>query len=163
MSDLRFEWAERKNASNKRKHGISFEEAETVFYDDRAVLRALHFYSENQRVEQMVRDLKKGNIEAYLEGVRQSGNSSFRFLQNVYSPRHVANQAVSLTLALTERFLAGEGASRVHGGGFAGTIQVFIPTARFADYVKFMERYFGEGSVVPLTVRPLPAGELNKD
>lgn len=130
---------------------------------DRAVLRALHFYSENQRVEHMVRDLKKGDIEAYLEGVRRSGDSSFCFLQNVYSPRHVANQAVSLALALTERFLAGEGASRVHGGGFAGTIQVFIPTARFADYVMFMERYFGEGSVVPLSVRPLPAGELKKN
>ncbi|MCK5249341.1 MAG: galactokinase [Spirochaetaceae bacterium] len=130
---------------------------------DRAVLRAIHFYSENRRVEQMVKDLKNGDIEAYLESVRLSGDSSFRFLQNVFSPRHVTNQAVSLALALTERFLAGEGASRVHGGGFAGTIQVYIPTIRFADYVRFMERYFGEGSVVPLSVRPLPAGELKKN
>lgn len=130
---------------------------------DRAVLRAIHFYSENRRVELMVKDLKNGDIEAYLESVRLSGDSSFRFLQNVFSPRHVTNQAVSLALALTERFLAGEGASRVHGGGFAGTIQVYIPTIRFADYVRFMERYFGEGSVVPLSVRPLPAGELKKN
>ena len=130
---------------------------------DRAVLRALHFFNENKRVGEMVDNLKTGNIEAYLEGVRSSGDSSYRFLQNVFSPRHTAEQAVSLALALTERFLDGTGASRVHGGGFAGTIQVFIPTSRFSDYVSFMERYFGKGSVVPLSVRPLPVGELKKN
>ena len=130
---------------------------------DRAVLRALHFFNENKRVGEMVDNLKTGNIEAYLEGVRSSGDSSYRFLQNVFSPRHTAEQAVSLALALTERFLDGTGASRVHGGGFAGTIQVFIPTSRFSDYVGFMERYFGKGSVVPLSVRPLPVGELKKN
>ncbi len=111
----------------------------------------------------MVDNLKTGNIEAYLEGVRSSGDSSYRFLQNVFSPRHTAEQAVSLALALTERFLDGTGASRVHGGGFAGTIQVFIPKSRFSDYVGFMERYFGKGSVVPLSVRRMPVGELKKN
>ncbi len=130
---------------------------------DRAVLRGLHFYGENRRVGEMVEALKKKDIPSYLDGVRRSGDSSWRFLQNVFSPRHVDKQAVSLALALSEIFLEGEGASRVHGGGFAGTIQVFIPRKRFKAYTSFMEGYFGAGSVVPLSVRPLPAGELHKD
>jgi len=130
---------------------------------DRAVLRGLHFYSENRRVGEMVDALKKKDIEAYLDGVRRSGDSSWRFLQNVYSPRHVDEQAVSLALALSEGFLKREGASRVHGGGFAGTIQVFVPAARFNAYTEYMEGYFGKGSVVPLSVRPMPVGELHKD
>jgi len=128
---------------------------------DRAVLRGLHFYGENRRVGEMVEALRNKDIPAYLEGVRQSGDSSWRFLQNVFSPRHVDEQAVSLALALSERFLEGKGASRVHGGGFAGTIQVFIPTGRFKAYTAFMEEYFSKGSVVPLSVRPLPVGELH--
>jgi galactokinase len=127
---------------------------------DRAVLRALHFFSENRRVGEMVEYLKKGDIEGYLKGVLSSGDSSYRFLQNVFSPRHTDEQAVSLALALTEHFLDGQGASRVHGGGFAGTIQVFIPTPLFSDYVAYMEVFFGKGSVVPLSVRPVPAGEI---
>jgi galactokinase len=109
----------------------------------------------------MVEALKRKDIKAYLDGVRRSGDSSWRFLQNVFSPRHVDEQAVSLALALSERFLDGEGASRVHGGGFAGTIQVFIPTERFEAYTSFMEGYFGKGSVVPLSVRPLSVGEIH--
>jgi galactokinase len=130
-------------------------------HGDRAVLRALHFYGENPRVGEMVEALKRKDIKAYLDGVRRSGDSSWRFLQNVFSPRHVDEQAVSLALALSERFLDGEGASRVHGGGFAGTIQVFIPTERFEAYTAFMEGYFGKGSVVPLSVRPLSVGEIH--
>ena len=129
---------------------------------DRAVLRAIHFYDENKRVVEMVDALRSGNIEEYLDGVRRSGDSSYRFLQNVYSPRHVERQAVSLALALTERFLNGTGASRVHGGGFAGTIQVFIPSDRFEEYVAYMEEFFGNGSVVPLSVRPDPVGEISR-
>ena len=131
-------------------------------FGERAVLRALHFYSEDNRVVEMTRHLKNGDIEAYLDGVRRSGDSSYRFLQNVFSPRHPGQQAVSLALALSERFLAGDGAARVHGGGFAGTIQVFVSTERFEDYRKEMETVFGAGSVVPLAVRPLPAGEVRR-
>ena len=135
----------------RRKHG------------DRAVLRAIHFFDENRRVDSMVKALKDSDIDAYLDGVRNSGDSSYRFLQNVYSSRHPENQGVSLALALTEKFLSGEGASRVHGGGFAGTIQVFIPCARFEDYTAYMEYFFGEGSVSALSVRPLPVGEVRPD
>ena len=129
---------------------------------DRAVLRALHFYNENKRVKMMVETLKTGDVEGYLEGVRSSGDSSFRFLQNVFSPRHVNEQGLSLALALSERFLEGQGAARVHGGGFAGTIQVFVPSERFKAYVDFMEPIFGKGSVVPLSVRPVSVGEISK-
>ena len=127
---------------------------------DRALLRALHFYSENRRVSAMVEALKSADIDGYLEGVRGSGDSSYRFLQNVFSPHHVNDQAVSLALALTERFLGTQGACRVHGGGFAGTIQVFIPNERFDSYRKYMEPFFGENCVVKLSIRPLPVGEL---
>jgi galactokinase len=120
-------------------------------HGDRAVLRAIHFFDENRRVDSMVEALKDSDIDAYLDGVRNSGDSSYRFLQNVYSSRHPENQGVSLALALTERFLAGEGASRVHGGGFAGTIQVFIPSGRFEDYTAYMgvllRTGFGGGAV----------------
>lgn len=128
---------------------------------DRAVLRALHFFNENRRVEEMVDALNRNDMKFYLDGVRRSGDSSWRFLQNVFSPRHVDEQAVSLALALSERFLDGKGASRVHGGGFAGTIQVFVPAARFEAYTDYMEGFFGKGSVVPLSIRPLPVGEIH--
>jgi len=127
---------------------------------DRAVLRALHFFNENCRVHSMVRSLKRGDIKAYLEGMRQSGNSSFCLLQNVFSPDHIANQSLSLALALSEGFLGEAGAVRVHGGGFAGTIQALIPKSRYPKYKEFIEGYFGEGALIPLSIRRRPAGEL---
>ena len=127
---------------------------------DRAILRALHFFSENRRVHSMVRSLERDNIGAYLEGMRQSGNSSFCFLQNVFSPGNIANQSLSLALALSEAFLGESGAVRVHGGGFAGTIQALIPNKSYSKYKKFIEGYFGEDALIPLSIRRLPAGEL---
>jgi len=127
---------------------------------DRAVLRALHFFDENRRVHAMARSLERGDIGAYLEGMRQSGSSSFRFLQNVYSPDCIANQTLSLALALSEGFLGESGAVRVHGGGFAGTIQALIPNRNYSKYKEFIEGYFGEGALVPLSIRRCPAGEL---
>jgi len=127
---------------------------------DRAVLRALHFFGENRRVHAMLGSLERGDIGAYLEGMRQSGNSSFRFLQNVFSPGRIAKQSLSLALALSEGFLGESGVVRVHGGGFAGTIQALISNKNYTEYKNFIEGYFGEGSLIPLSIRRLPAGEL---
>jgi galactokinase len=125
----------------------------------RAVLRAIHFFEENRRVDDMVAALKQGKLNTYLDLVNASGRSSAEILQNVYAPRYAEQQPISLALALTERFLGGEGACRVHGGGFAGTIQAYIPWRRRAEYAKTMDAVFGLGSVVELTVRPETAGE----
>ncbi|MBN2625100.1 MAG: galactokinase, partial [Spirochaetales bacterium] len=123
---------------------------------DRAFLRGLHFLRENERVSAMEKALKDDDIQAYLKGVNDSGNSSYKYLQNVYASSHPEEQGLSLALALTEGFLNGEGASRVHGGGFAGTIQVFVPNERTGDYRNFMESFFGEGAATVLKIRQRP-------
>ena len=127
---------------------------------DRALLRSLHFFDENRRVDNMASALKRGDTAAYLRDVRRSGDSSYRFLQNVYCQTNPREQAIALALALSERFLGSEGAARVHGGGFAGTIQVYIPTPRFPDYKNYITQFFGPACALPLWVRNHPAGEL---
>ena len=128
---------------------------------DRAVLRALHFVRENNRVG-VIRDaLKSSDIEGFLAGVLASGASSFKYLQNVYTTINVKEQGLSLALAITEGYLDGKGcAYRVHGGGFAGTIQVFIKNEYADGYVKLMDSVFGEGSAMNLRIRPLGACKL---
>lgn len=122
---------------------------------DRAILRALHFFGENRRVAAQVEALRAGDIEAFKAGVTASGNSSFKYLQNVYTNKNIAEQGLSLALCLTEDFLAGTGAvSRVHGGGFAGTIQAFVPVDDTAAYAEKMNAVFGEGACHILSVRP---------
>jgi len=125
---------------------------------DRAVLRALHFTAENERVAAQAAALKAGDIDAFFAGVLASGASSFRYLQNVYSAKNPTEQGVSLALCLSESYLtencAGRAAWRVHGGGFAGTIQAFVPTEHALGYAAFMESVFGKGSVYILRVRP---------
>ena len=122
---------------------------------DRAVLRALHYFADNERVERMIGALRDGRLSEYLALVQESGNSSWRLLQNCYTPRNPSEQGVTLALALTEEFLGNEGACRVHGGGFAGTIQAYIPTARLPEYRRLMETAFGEGCVTPITARAI--------
>ncbi len=124
---------------------------------DRALLRALHFYRENERVEAMVKALKEDRMEDYLTLVNESGRSSFCYLQNVYPPGSVKEQGISLALALTEDFLKGKGACRVHGGGFAGTIQVYVPVSRSEAYRSHMENFFGKDAVSILKIRALPS------
>jgi len=111
---------------------------------DRAVLRALHFLDENERVDRQVVALRAGDFAAFLRDVNASGNSSLRWLQNCFTPQNVSEPGVTLALALTENFLTslGEGACRVHGGGFAGTSQVFLPKRNIDDYTKLMEGVF---------------------
>lgn len=125
----------------------------TEQFGDRAVLRVLHFFEENKRVDAMVRDLKKNNIESYLEGVRASGESSYKFLQNVFTSRSVTTQKIALAIALTETYEKFEGAVRVHGGGFAGTVQVYIKKKLFEEFSQYMEYYFGIKSVTTLRIR----------
>lgn len=120
---------------------------------DRAVLRALHFIGENERVRQEVAALKEKDMDAFLELVRESGDSSYKYLQNVYSNGDVQHQNVSLALALSEMFLGGRGVSRVHGGGFAGTIQAFVQNSEVEAYKKHMDAIFGTGSCVGLKIR----------
>ena len=121
---------------------------------DRAIMRAYHFFAENERVAAQVEALKAGNIEAFKAGVVASGNSSFKYLQNVYTTKNVSEQGLSLALCITEEFLRGtDGVCRVHGGGFAGTIQAFVPTELTEAYAKKMNGIFGDGACHILSVR----------
>jgi galactokinase len=119
------------------------------------VLRALHFLDENERVDRQVAALRAEDFSAFLREVTASGNSSCRWLQNCFTTKNVAEQGVTLGLALTEHFLdaIGEGACRVHGGGFAGTIQVFLPSRSVKNYMALMEAVFREGCVQALSIR----------
>ena len=127
---------------------------------DRAVLRAFHFFNENARVEDQKAALKSADFGTFFTLVNNSGESSYNYLQNLYSNSNPAEQGLCLALALTKQFLGNEGACRVHGGGFAGTIQCYIPTEKLADYKKMRESVFGSGSCVPLLIRPVGGYEL---
>lgn len=121
---------------------------------DRAFLRAWHFAHETERSAALARAIKGGDIGAFLATVRASGESSAKYLQNLYSPKAPREQGLLTAIALTEDFLGGEGACRVHGGGFAGTIQAYVPLARLGAYRALMESAFGSGSVYALRIRP---------
>ena len=120
---------------------------------DRSVLRALHFINENKRVEREVDALKHDDICEFLKVVKESGDSSYKYLQNVYANSDVEHQNVSLALAISEMFLSENGVCRVHGGGFAGTIQAFVKTEYVCDYKMNMNRIFGENACQDLKIR----------
>ena len=122
-------------------------------YSDRAFLRAIHFYEENKRVNQEVEALKTGDIDTFLKTVNASGNSSYKYLQNVYTNHDIEHQNVSVALMLSELFLGNNGVARVHGGGFAGTIQAFVKNEAVADYKKKMDIVFGDGACNVLKIR----------
>ena len=121
---------------------------------DRAVLRASHFYKENDRVKSETEALLAGDFRAYLKTAGESGRSSFMYLQNVYSSRFPDQQAVAVALMAAEHLLAGKGMCRVHGGGFAGTIQAFVPTEDAEAFRRDMDSVLGEGSCRILQIRP---------
>ena len=130
---------------------------------DRSLLRAYHFLMENERVRAQVEALQKGDVEQFLALVQSSGNSSARWLQNSFSTRYPRCQPVTVSLALTEYFLrrVKGGAYRVHGGGFAGTIQVFLPTHCCEEYIDFMESRIGPETVTVLHIRPHGSLHIN--
>lgn len=127
---------------------------------DRAVLRAMHVYDDNRLVEQEVAALRLGDFPAFLRYVNQSGDSSQLRLQNVIPAGAAEHQEVALALALARRLLGGEGACRIHGGGFAGTIQAFVPNDRMDAFRTGMEAVLGAGSCHVLSVRPFGGMEL---
>lgn len=120
---------------------------------DRAVLRAIHLFEENKRVDEQVQALEQHDFETFKKLIKASGDSSFKYLQNVYSSHEINNQSVSIGLAISDTILQEKGVSRVHGGGFAGTIQAFVPNDIVDIYKKDIEHVFGEGSCHVLKVR----------
>lgn len=120
---------------------------------DRAVLRAFHFFNENVRVEQEVHAIQAGDIQTFLMQVKASGDSSYKYLQNIYSNADVKQQNMSLALMLSEMILGDQGACRVHGGGFAGTIQAFVKNEIVDNYKRQMNQVFGEDACKVLKIR----------
>ena len=130
-------------------------------FGDRAILRALHFFDENKRVEAQKNALLSGDIDTFFENVKASGRSSFCYLQNVYTTKNVTEQGLSLALCLAEKLLSGKRAAwRVHGGGFAGTIQAFIKTEDVPEFKTLMDSCFGEGACMVLNIRPVGAARV---
>lgn len=123
--------------------------------NDRAILRAIHFFNENKRVEKAVECLENNDFEGFKQVIIDSGRSSFMLNQNVYTPKNPTEQKLSLALAISKELLDGKGAWRVHGGGFAGTIQAFVPNDMLDVYKKTIEGVFGEGSCHVLIIRPV--------
>ncbi|MFO7447989.1 MAG: galactokinase family protein [Ignavibacteriaceae bacterium] len=130
---------------------------------DRAILRAIHFIEENKRVIKQVEYLNKNLFNKFISLVNESGNSSYKYLQNIFSPNSYSEQGVSLGLVLSDIFIKrkGRGACRVHGGGFAGTIQLFLPEELIAEYTDFIADLFNRNSVKVLLIRDQGAVCLN--
>ena len=121
---------------------------------DRAVMRCIHFYQENARVPRQVAALENGDFEAFLKLIRESGYSSYMYLQNVIPAGYKEHQDVAVSLALCEHYLNGQGAYRVHGGGFAGTVQAFVPFEILEDFRAGIDEALGDGACHVLSIRP---------
>ena len=122
---------------------------------DRAILRAFHYANENLRVDELVKVLENNDFNSFLELVNKSGNSSWKYLQNCYVPTISEEQSITLGLTITEQFIEKikQGACRVHGGGFAGTILVFLPEKYVNEYIIIIEKIFRKNSVKTLGIR----------
>jgi len=128
---------------------------------DRAILRALHFYNENKRVDGQKKALLDGDLDAFFDNVKASGRSSFCYLQNVYTTKNVSEQGLSLALCLAEGFLSSKRAAwRVHGGGFAGTIQAFVRSEDVKAFKAMMDSACGCGACMVLNIRPVGAARV---
>ena len=127
---------------------------------DRAVLRAIHFINDNRRAVLEKEALQENRFNDFLKISNESGESSFQFLQNVYSNSNVHEQGLSLALAIAKRVLGDKGASRVHGGGFAGTTQAFVPDELLDDYIEALSAVFGDDSCYVLNIRPIGGTQI---
>lgn len=152
LRDISVEQFNKQIPELRKKHG------------DRAILRSLHFIEENDRVAEQVDALEIGSFSKFLSLVKDSGNSSSKFLQNVYTTKNIQEQGISLAIALTENYLKeiNAGACRVHGGGFAGTILVFLPMVHIGKYLTKIEGVFGTGCAKVLSFRPYGTLHLNE-
>lgn len=121
---------------------------------DRAVMRCMHFYQENARVPKQVEALEKGDFDGFLQLIKESGYSSWMYLQNVIPAGYKENQDVAVSLGLCQHYLGGRGAYRVHGGGFAGTVQAFVPFDILEDFRRGIDSALGEGACHVLSIRP---------
>ena len=127
---------------------------------DRAVMRAMHEYNENRRVPEQVACLEKGDFQGFLSLIRESGFSSWMYLQNVIPAGYVRQQPVAVALGLCEHYLRGKGAYRVHGGGFAGTVQAFVPFELLDSFRAGIDAALGEGACHVLSIRPQGGVEM---
>ncbi len=121
---------------------------------DRAVMRGIHQYQENARMTQVIAALKNGDFDAFLQLIKQSGYSSYMYLQNVIPAGYVRHQHMAVALGLCEHYLHGKGAYRVHGGGFAGTVQALVPFDLLEEFQAGINRALGEGACLVLSIRP---------
>lgn len=128
---------------------------------DKAILRAMHYFADDEKVILQADALKNNKIDTFLKLVNESGISSWTCLQNIYSLKFPEEQPIALGLALSNHILQGRGACRVHGGGFAGTIQAFVPHDLVSEYIRSMETVFGTDTSWRLRIRNLPATEIN--
>ena len=129
-------------------------------YPDRAIMRAIHEYNENRRVPQQVACLEKGDFDGFLRLAKESGYSSWMYLQNVVPAGYVKQQAMAVALGLCEHYLQGRGAYRVHGGGFAGTVQAFVPFDLLDSFRAGIDAALGEGACHVLSIRPQGGVEM---
>lgn len=129
--------------------------------NDRAILRAYHFFLENERVDAMHQALLEGDISTYLALVKASGASSLHFLQNIYTPTHPLLQPITLALMMCDQILHQEGAARVHGGGFAGTVQAYVPLSLVDKFTQQARSLFGEDCVTSLSIRGVPTCQVD--
>ena len=128
--------------------------------NDRAILRAIHYFNDSQRAIDEVMALKDNDFERFLDIVKKSGQSSYMYLQNIYAAKSPTQQAVSLVLAMCDEILGENGAYRVHGGGFAGTVQAFVPNEMLDEFKSKIENVFGEGMCHILAIRPVGGVEI---
>ncbi len=123
-------------------------------FGDRAVLRAIHFYDDNRRVGEQVKALQSDDFDTFLQLVKESGQSSWMYLQNVIPAGYMAHQEMAIALAMCHKLLGNRGAYRVHGGGFAGTVQAFVPNDMLDDFRNGMDAVLGQGACHVLSIRP---------